>query len=141
MTEIIIDATNQIMGRICTQAAKQALLGNTIKIVNCEKAVITGNKPYRSIEMRNKKELGQPQQGPFFSKMPDRFVRRCVRGMLSYHKPKGKAAFKRVMCYIGIPPELATKSMHSYDNADAKHIIKGPKLTVKEITKYWGYNQ
>ena len=41
---MIIDANNLILGRMATFIAKQALLGEDIKIVNCEKAVITGDR-------------------------------------------------------------------------------------------------
>ena len=41
---MIIDATNIILGRLASFAAKHALLGETIEIINCENAVITGNK-------------------------------------------------------------------------------------------------
>ncbi len=137
--EMIIDAKNQIMGRMCTHVAKAALLGNTVKIVNCESAIITGDKAYRMIEMRGKKELGQPQQGPFASKMPDRFVRRCIRGMVPFHHPKGRDAFERVMCYIGVPTQLNGKPTTQYEDADVSRIKNGSYMTVKEVCKYWGY--
>ncbi|MBI4448682.1 50S ribosomal protein L13 [Candidatus Woesearchaeota archaeon] len=137
--ELIIDATNQIMGRLCTHAAKAALLGTTVNIINCERAVITGSRTYRQTEMRTKKELGQPQQGPFASKMPDRFVRRCVRGMLPHHQPKGRAAFERVMCYIGTPLELQGKETTRYDDADVAHATRAKHLTIAQVCEFWGY--
>lgn len=107
MAELNIDATNLIVGRVAAFAAKQALLGYSVKIFNCEKAVMSGNKQmlhqkyYRLIA-----ETGQPTKGPHLSKMPDRFVRRIVRGMLDYKNPRGSAAFKRIMCYIGVPAQF-----------------------------------
>ena len=41
---MIIDASNLIAGRIATVVAKKALLGETIDIVNSEKAIVTGSK-------------------------------------------------------------------------------------------------
>ena len=41
---MIIDANNLILGRLGTYAAKKALLGEKIDIVNCESCVITGNR-------------------------------------------------------------------------------------------------
>jgi len=41
---IVIDATNQIMGRLASYAAKSALSGNTVIVLNAEKAVISGKK-------------------------------------------------------------------------------------------------
>ena len=98
-----IDATNLIYGRLASYAAKQALLGKTITIFNCEKAVMTGDKKDITQKYRKRRELGQPIHGPFIQRMPDRFMRRGIRGMLPYKMPKGKEAFQRVMCYIGVP--------------------------------------
>ena len=45
MTEkIIIYATGAVFGRLCSFAAKNALEGNEVIIVNSEKTIITGNK-------------------------------------------------------------------------------------------------
>ena len=41
---MIINAENLVLGRMAAVVAKQALLGEDINIVNCEKAVITGDK-------------------------------------------------------------------------------------------------
>jgi len=40
---MIVDASNMILGRMVSYVAKKALLGEKVDIVNCEKAVITGN--------------------------------------------------------------------------------------------------
>ena len=39
-----IDADNLILGRMATTAAKSALAGENVVIVNCEKAIVTGKK-------------------------------------------------------------------------------------------------
>ncbi len=44
MAKIIINAENGSFGRVASFAAKQALLGNEVTVVNSEKAIITGNK-------------------------------------------------------------------------------------------------
>ena len=93
MADIFIDATNAIVGRIGAYAAKRALLGDTIKIFNCEKAIMSGSKKQVTEKYylrRNK--IGQPQKGPFISRMPDRFFRRTIRGMLPYKRTKGADA-------------------------------------------------
>ena len=41
--QIIINATDGNLGRIASYAAKQALLGKEIIILNCNEAQITGN--------------------------------------------------------------------------------------------------
>ena len=104
MKEIVINAKNAILGRLASYAAKQALLGKEIVIVNCEECVIAG-KPGSVIlkykEMRDKG--GAIQRGPFFPKVPEKIVKRTVRGMLPYKQGRGRDALKRVICYNEIP--------------------------------------
>ncbi len=112
MAEINIDATNAIVGRIGTFAAKQALLGNTINVFNCEKAVISGRPA--AVKAKYHHDIfgrGRPRTGPFPSRMPDRFVRRIIRGMLGHRRGRGKDAYGRVMCYIGVPVAFKDKKL------------------------------
>ena len=62
---MIIDATDLILGRIGTVAAKNALLGEKIHVVNCEKAIMTGRKKTTIARYRQFLAMGQPQKGPF----------------------------------------------------------------------------
>lgn len=113
MQEIIIDASNATLGRLASYAAKQALLGNSVVILNSEKAIITGRKKFTiSNYQKKKKRGGSSQRGPFFPKNPERIVKRTIRGMLpNYRKGRGKEAFKRILCYKGIPIEYKDKEM------------------------------
>lgn len=135
---MIIDATNQIMGRLATRVAKAALLGEKVDIVNCENAVITGNKTMVLAKYKRKRELGIPLKGPYFPRVPDRFVRRIIRGMLPYKQPKGKVAFKRVMCYMGVPEEFKDKKMENFREADVSKLPSMKFVSVKEICKFLG---
>lgn len=100
---IIIDAKHMVAGRIGTFAAKQALQGEEIAIINSELAVISGTRERVLEHWKNKYARGVPRKGPFVSRMPDRFLRRLIRGMVPHHQPRGREAFKRIMCYIGAP--------------------------------------
>jgi len=40
----IIDGKNAVLGRLASYAAKEALKGEDIVILNCEHVIITGNK-------------------------------------------------------------------------------------------------
>jgi len=136
MADIFIDATNAIVGRIGAYAAKRALLGDTIKIFNCEKAVMSGRKAQvtdRYYQRRNK--IGQPMKGPFISRMPDRFFRRTIRGMLPYKRTKGAEAYKRIMCYIGVPEQFQDRKMQKITNADASKLQSLKRITVEEVCK------
>ena len=114
MAKIVIDAKNGIMGRVASFAAKQALLGNEVAIVNSEKVIISGNR-YVNIERRKfLRALNtiNPGKGPLFSRVPEKMMKRCIRGMLpDFRQGRGKIALKRVKCYKGIPEELKNEKM------------------------------
>lgn len=138
---IVIDATNLVVGRLASWTAKQALIGNNVVIVNSEKAVITGDlkKIYEKYQYL-RRETGSTFKGPFISRLPDRFLRRIIKKMLPFKKPRGRAAFKRVMCYLGIPPEFEGKAK-TLKQADIKNrrIIKF--TTIGKVCKLLGYKR
>src|SRR3989338_4972366 len=101
----VIDAKDLILGRMATIAAKKALLGQEVVIVNAEQAIISGKKSEVIEHYKTKVAKGIPLKGPYFPRQPDRLVRRTVRGMLPWKRAKGREAFKRVMCYIGVPDQ------------------------------------
>ena len=130
MEHIIIDAKGLIIGRLATYAAKQALLGNKIDVVNCGEAIITG-KRQEIIESYKQKVLrGNVFKGPFISRNPDRLVRRTIRGMLPYKNYRGKIAFKNVMCYNTVPFEFKDKEKLNF-----KKTMKGRYMTLSQISK------
>lgn len=102
---ILIDAKDCLLGRLATYAAKYALQGNNVIVVNCEKAYISGSKQNVFEDYLNRKARGTPRKGPYLLRMPDKIVRRTIRGMLPYKKASGRDAYKRVFCYIGFPDE------------------------------------
>lgn len=136
--EIYIDAKDLIVGRLASYAAKKALLGYGVTILNCESAVITGDKKYILNKYKQRRERGTPNWGPFFPRMCDRFVRRVVRGMVPYKRPKGKEAFKRVMCYVGVPDAFKEKKIISIPEAHVSKTKSLRYLTVKRICKEMG---
>lgn len=110
--KIIINAENAILGRLASYAAKQALLGKDIIIVNAEKAVIVGKEKDILEKYRRKKRLGgSGLKGPFFSVDEEKIMKRTIRGMLSYKQERGRNALKRIKCYKGIPKEFENKEM------------------------------
>ncbi len=104
--EIIVDATNSALGRLASFAAKQALLGNKIIIVNSEKAIVLGNKKDIIKDFITKWQRGGVK-GPFYPSKSERVIKRAIRGMLSYKKGRGSDAFKMIFCYRGVPERYA----------------------------------
>ncbi|MFH1249441.1 MAG: 50S ribosomal protein L13 [archaeon] len=120
--EFIIDAADSVLGRLASFAAKQALLGNKVFILNCDKAVILGNKANIIEDYRRKTSRGDIK-GPFFPKTPARIVKRAVRGMLAYKKGRGLMAYKRVLCYGATPLKYT----------DSKKITIAVKKRIKSL--------
>ncbi len=113
----IIDATDLILGRMATQVAKRALEGETIAIINAEKTVITGNKTDILAKQQLHQEIGHKTRGPIFPREPDFMLKRSIRGMLPYKSTKGREAYGRIKCYIGVPAEFKEHKAESLKNA------------------------
>lgn len=134
---MIIDATDLIVGRMGTVIAKKALLGEKIDIINCEKAIITGKRESVLGRFKQKKEFGT-YKGPFLHRQPDRIVRRMIRGMLPYKKERGRNAFERIMCYVGVPEQLKNEKAETIETANVSKLDNLNFITVKEVSKFLG---
>ncbi len=134
---MIIDATDLIVGRFATVAAKKALLGEKVDIVNCEKAIISGDKVRLLADWKWKRTMGT-YKGPFYGRLSDRMVRRIIRGMLPYKQPKGKAAYERIMCFRGVPTVLKDEKMVSLEDAHISKLSTPKFLRVGELSKLIG---
>ncbi len=131
-----IDATNLIVGRMATVAAKKALLGETVNIINCEKAIMTGNKKTILAGFKRKRDMGIPAKGPFIHRSSDKIVKRTIRGMLPYKQDKGMTALKKIKCYIGNPEDI--KNTETIKEADASKVPNLKYITIGEISKFLG---
>ena len=139
MTSVIIDAKGLILGRMASTVAKRLLQGETIMIVNAEKAAISGKRLQIVDEAKTFLEVGHPRKGPLHPRRPDRIVRKTIRGMLPYRKPKGRDAFKRLKVYLGAPKELEGKETQTILDARAEK-LKSPYITVGELAKEIGWS-
>ena len=144
MTEtIIIDATNLILGRLAARVAKMLLQGKRVIIVNAEKAVISG-EPRRVLEKYRQlwdiKTRTNPRRGPFHYSRPDFFLKRRIRGMLPFKKPRGRSAFRRLKVYVGTPPELRNKSKIWFEEIDATKKLNCKWVSLGELLKHFGWN-
>jgi large subunit ribosomal protein L13 len=110
---MIIDASNATLGRLASFAAKQALQGKNVVIVNCSNAIITGNKKGIQKKYQEKRSRkGSSQKGPIFPRKASDILKRTIRGMLPDHrKGRGKQALKRVVCYDNVPSEYEKENM------------------------------
>ncbi len=128
----IIDADNAVVGRLASIVAKRLLNGEEIIIVNAEKAVIVGNKDYIINKYKERRDIGSVRKGPYYPRMPDRILRRTVRGMLPMKKTHGKEAYKRLKVYMGIPKELNGKELEVIN--EAKNNKLEGFITLKDLS-------
>jgi len=128
----IIDGTNATLGRLASYVAKESLKGEEFAVVNCEKIIITGNKKSIKREFQERRSrVGSSQKGPKISQLADRIVKRTIRGMLpDYRNGRGREAWKRIKCYVGIPKELEKEKMVKAGKEKISKFIE-----VKEIAK------
>ena len=129
---IVIDGKGAVLGRLASFAAKEALKGEEIAVVNCGEIIITGNKQNikKDIELR-KTRIGSKQAGPKYSILTAKFVKRTIRGMLPNprHGGRGRDAFKKIKCYSGIPKEFESSKKIEMKEDKLKFI------TVKDISR------
>lgn len=119
----LVDASNLILGRTASAIAKRLLNGETIVILNAEKALVSGKKRSKLKELKEYLEISgsaSPKYGPFHPRRPDRILRRTVRGMLPRHKARGKEAYKRLRVYIGVPEKYKDKPVGTLKEATAR---------------------
>jgi large subunit ribosomal protein L13 len=106
---MVIDASNQVMGRLASFVAKSLLSGEEVSVVNAEQAVIVGSPKATIEEYKERRARGDPYHGPFYPRSPERILKRAVRGMIPYKTGRGREAFKRLRVFNSIPPELQGK--------------------------------
>lgn len=144
----ILDAADMIMGRMCSQVAKLALLGEHIVIINAKDAVISGRRNQilaKYVHLRRDiRNLSNPRRGPFHNSRPDTFLRQKIRFMLPKNH-RGREALKRVHVYItGIPSIKASK----YENAEpiivrnaSKERLSHKYVTIEDVCNNMGWTR
>lgn len=139
----VLDATDQVLGRFASVVAKRLLNGEEIHVVNAEKALITGGKTALFEEYHQKTHMGSTAsrmrgKGPYYPKRPDRILHRVVRGMLPYQTPHGRAAFKRLRVYMGVPAEVAGHKAERV--AEAAEVRTARFIRLGELSQKLGAN-
>lgn len=135
---VVIDADNLIIGRLSTNVAKRLLREKDLEIaiVNAERAIISGNKKSVIESYKRKRVLNHARKGPHYPRMPDRMLKRVIRGMLPYQQYKGRQALKRVKVYIGVPKDLKEHKVETVEAA--KNVDLEQYVYLGEIAKVLG---
>jgi len=137
---ILLDAKNQILGRLASYAAKHALDGSRVVVVNAEQAVISGRRRNIVDEAKHRLEtrtLANQTTAPVHQRRPDLYLRRVIRGMLPWEKAKGKAAFHRIFVFMGVPAEYESKNTVKIPGADASKLTTA-YITLSDLAKEIG---
>ncbi len=137
----VIDGKGLILGRLASEVAKHLLKEKEkkIAIVNAEHVIISGSKETIFREYKTRKNRGSKEQGPFFPTMPDRIVKRTVRGMLPYKRARGREALSRLRVYLGIPEEYEEVARKKVENANAKRLSLAKYVTLGEVSEKLGW--
>jgi large subunit ribosomal protein L13 len=131
MEKIILNAENISLGRLASTAAKMALQGNEVDIINSEKAVITGRKKNIIKEQKAVRAINtmKPRKGPFLSKNPEKILKRTIRSMVpNWRNGRGKVALKNIKCYLGVPENLRDKKARALEGNKSNL-----KISLKEL--------
>ncbi len=139
----VINASNLSLGRLSSMVAKQLLTGDKVVIVNAENAIISGHKNdiVKKYKVRlNLKDSANPEHSPYWSRRSDMLVKRVIRGMLPYGRASGRAAYKNLRVYIGLPEEFKNNEIQELKIKDPKSMYSG-FITIKELSNLLGYNK
>lgn len=140
---VVFDAKDKVLGRLASTVAKSLLTGKEIAVVNAEEAVISGNRASIAERYRtrlNLQEKANPEHSPYWSRRPDLLVKRIIRGMLPYNRPRGKSAYRRLRVYIGVPDELKSAKPIEIKTKEPKKIYVG-FVRVGELSALLGYDR
>ncbi|MDM7934846.1 MAG: 50S ribosomal protein L13 [Methanothrix sp.] len=135
---MIVDATGLVLGRLASVAAKRLLAGDEVKIVNAERAIITGRKESIFDDYGRERARGTREKGPYFPRRPDMILKRTVRGMLPYKMRRGRDAMSRLRVYVGVPRELEGAQFEQPDGAKMRVASNNRYVELGTLSKRLG---
>ena len=111
-----------------------AILTQSAAWINAEKAIIVGNRNEIKKRYGVKRERGgTKRKGPFFPRMPDRILKRTVRGMLPYQVSRGREAYKNFKAYIGVPNQFQKEKPEKLN-----YETMSTYITLSELSQHLG---
>lgn len=138
----IINGEDLIVGKVASYVAKNILIdGEEYYIYNAEKMVFSGNMKSllaKYVMRRGLKNKANPEHSPHWPKRPDFLVKRVIRGMLPYDKPRGKTIYKKIKVYMGDEEKLTGVKVEFNESYNKAKLDK--YVTVKELSKALAYD-
>lgn len=135
---IVIDGKNLILGRVCSFAAKRALLGFIVEVVNVDRILVTGNRKVVFGKYQNMNEKGGPVYGPFIQKSAQGIFKRALKRMLPFKNTRGREAYERVKAYKGLPIRYKDKELETLEFANISKVPNTKYVTLQEIASHLG---
>jgi large subunit ribosomal protein L13 len=136
---MIVDAKGLIAGRLSTKIAKLLIQGEQVTILNAEDAIIVGNKDSIMEKFKTRVDANvksNPHYGPKYSRIPDRILRRMIKGMLPRNGRTKEKLVKRLTVYNSTPKELAKEKAEIFEEFKCNERHK--YITIKEIALLLG---
>ena len=134
----VVDGTNLIAGRLCSNVAKLLRNGNRVFIINCEKIMILKeNRDEKKIYFLKINSIIHPKHGPVHPRRPDTIIKRMVRGMLPRETPSGKTDLARLRTYIGVPKGVKGLEKIQFEKSKITR-ARSNYTSMAEISRYIG---
>ncbi|MFC6725824.1 50S ribosomal protein L13 [Halobium palmae] len=137
--DVVVDARDCIMGRVASEVAQRALAGETVAVVNAERAVITGTEEDIMSVYRKRRDIGS-DSGPYYPKRPDGIFKRAIRGMVPYKTDPGREAFENVRVYVGDPYEGSDGEAEVLEETSIDRLSTIKFVSLGEISENLGAN-
>ncbi|MEK6809205.1 MAG: 50S ribosomal protein L13 [Nanoarchaeota archaeon] len=135
----IYNGEGMILGRLAARVAKDALLGEEVSVVNCEKIIVSGAKQVNFDRATQKRgRYGHPHRSQTHSRLPDKWVRRTVRGMLPWKQARGKEAYKLIRCYNGLPEGFTGEELITLKDSSISKLPNLKYVSIGEICRHIG---
>jgi large subunit ribosomal protein L13 len=118
----VLNAEGKVLGRFASEVAQHARDGEEVKVVNSEKAVISGSEKEVLEEYEQKYERGRRDRGPYYPKRADKILKRTIRNMLP-DGPDGREERSQIRTYIGVPDrfEEEVEEVEVKSGSELKH--------------------
>jgi len=93
------------------------------------KIISANKKDIKEKFLQSKRRVGSGQQGPKISGLSEKIVKRAIRGMLPSHRTgRGREAFKKIRCYVGVPKEFESRKKISAGKEKGYKFIEVGKI-------------
>ncbi|PSH00607.1 MAG: 50S ribosomal protein L13 [Nanohaloarchaea archaeon SW_7_46_7] len=133
----VVNAEGKVLGRLASSIARSVKDGEEVRVVNSEKAVISGDEADVKDEYKTRFDRGRRDRGPYYPKRPDKILKRTVRGMLPDHEKRGREMHSRVKTYLGVPTEF--DEVEEVDVKEGDELQNRNYVKLGEVSKHIGW--